>query len=147
MNELKIKKMYVEEHVVRVVALQVIIISCIVLFTRSYWLALLLAADFALRAFIYIPAPLALVAKQIHKLLGWSNKPVFAPPKRFAATMGLFFCLAIFTCLYLSYNLAAYLIIGILLVCAGLESFFNICVGCYVYDILIAPFKNRQSQR
>jgi hypothetical protein len=139
-----IKRFYVEEHTVRWIAFQVIIVASIALYIRSYWLFLLLAADFALRAFTYFPSPLRFVARLLHRTVRGADKPVFAPPKRFAATMGFAFCIVIAMLFYLQIPVAAFIVGGVLLFCAGLESFCNICVGCYVYDLVIAPFKNRQ---
>ena len=142
MTNEKIKISYVDEHVVRLIASQVIFVTALVLITQSYWLALALGADFALRAFTYITSPLAFVAKAVHKRPHWPDKPVFAPPKKFTATMGFLFSIAISALFYLHLNTTAYIIGAVLLMCAGLESFFNVCAGCYVYDWIIAPFKN-----
>ena len=73
-----------------------------------------------------------------------SPKPIFAPPKRFAAGLGLLFSLGIAACLHLHYPAATYAIAGILILCAALEAAFNICLGCYVYNWIVAPIVNKR---
>ena len=139
-------KIYVDKQSVRIIASQVLLLTMLILFSKSYWLALLLAIDFALRAFTSFPSPLSLVVRFLGRFVTWQHKPVFAAPKKFAASMGLMFSIAIAVFLYLQLDIAAYVIGGVLLICAVLESGFDICVGCYVYDWVIAPIKNRQQK-
>ncbi len=141
MNSKKIAMAYVEEHAVRLIALQVVIITLLVLYTRSYWLAAALGVDFAIRSFTYVTSPLAFVVKTINRFVPWERKPVFAAPKKFAAGIGFGFAMSLAILLYLGFNTAANIVAGVLLPCAVLESFFKVCVGCYVYDWVIAPFK------
>ncbi len=138
---------YVNEKVVRLIAAQVILLTLVTLLAGWTWLALFLAADFALRAFTRVPSPLAFIARGLAKAFGLAPKPIFAPPKRFAAGLGFVFSLAIAVFLYLHYPVAAYVTGGILIVCATLEAVFNICLGCYVYNWVVAPVVNRNTER
>lgn len=135
-------KLYLEENAVRIVAAQVVIVSSVVLITQWEYLALLLAIDFALRAFTALPSPLALLAKLIVNKFGWKKNPIFAPPKKFAAAIGFAFSLSIFILFLIGQDIAAYAVGGVLVFCAVLESVFQICLGCYAYDWFVAPFKN-----
>lgn len=65
---------------------------------------------------------------------------IFAPPKRFAAVLGLLFSVLIALFLFLDFTTGAYFVGGVLILCASLEAFLNICLGCYVYNWIIAPF-------
>jgi hypothetical protein len=143
MNKKDHSKNYVNEHVVKLIALQVITITTIALFNHYLYLLFILTIDFAIRAFTYLPSPLALIAKIISKALGQKPKPVFAPPKKFAAAIGFTFSLAISILLLLNFGNTAYVIGGILIFCAFLEGVFNVCIGCYVYDWVVAPIVNR----
>lgn len=147
MNKKSTSKNHVNEKVVRLIAAQVILLTLITLLTGWTWLALFLTADFALRAFTHIPSPLAVIAKGLAKAFGLTPKFIFAPPKRFAAALGLVFSLGIAVFLYLHYPVAAYATGGILIVCATLEAVFNICLGCYVYNWIVAPIVNRNTER
>jgi len=136
------KGLYVDEQAVRLVAALVSIVTAALMLTGWPWAALLLAVDFAIRAFTTRTSPLAFIAKAIVRKAGWQPKPIFAPPKKFAALMGFVFSLTIFVLLLLPAYTAAAVTAAILLACAVLESGFKICLGCYVYNWLIAPFKN-----
>ncbi|OJV27201.1 MAG: hypothetical protein BGO32_04860 [Bacteroidetes bacterium 37-13] len=135
-------KMYVEENMVRIVAAEVVVITAVTLATQYYVLAILLGVDFAIRSFTYLPSPLALAAKTIKARFGIKSIPIFAAPKKFAAGIGAVFSFAIFILFYLGLDVAAHAVGGILIFCAVLESGFKICIGCYVYNWLVAPLKN-----
>ena len=143
MNKKSTLKNYVNENVVRLIAAQVILLTLILLLTGWIWPAFFLTVDFALRAFTHIPSPLAVIAKGLAGAFGLTPKPIFAPPKRFAARLGFVFSLGITVCLYYHYLVAAYVTGGILIVCAALEAVFNICIGCYVYNWIVVPIVNK----
>ncbi len=141
---MKHKTNQIDRNVVQLVAAQVVILTTLILLTGWYWLALFLAADFSLRAFSRIHSPLAMLAKGLTRLLRSTPRPIFAPPKRFAAGIGFLFALAIALFLFLHLPVIA-LVTGIILLgCALLEALFNICVGCYVYNWVVAPLVNRK---
>lgn len=65
-------------------------------------------------------------------------KPVAGPPKQFAQTIGLAFST---TALVLTYGFglvgAAQVVLGVLVVFAGLEAFAGFCAGCFVFGWLM----------
>ena len=138
---------HVNEKVVRLVAAQVVLLTLVTLLAGWTWLALLLTADFALRAFTRAPSPLGAIAKGLAKAFGLAPKPIFAPPKRFAAALGFIFSLGITVFLYLHHPVAANVIGGVLIACAILEAVFNICLGCYVYNWIVVPIVRRNTVR
>lgn len=135
-------KMYVEESTVRIIAAEVVVITAAILITQYYVLAIFLGIDFAIRSFTYLPSPLALIAKIIKSKIGLKSNQVFAAPKKFAAGIGAVFSLAIFLLFFFQFYTSALAVGGILIFCAVLESGFKICIGCYVYNWLVAPLKN-----
>lgn len=137
-SEIPKNNKYVDEHVVRMVAAQAVVITALTLYISSAWPALFLAIDFFIRAFTVYPSPLAFVAKKIVHASGFKSKPIFAPPKKFAALLGFVFSVSI-TLLLLGYTYTAIVIGVVLIVCAVLESVFNICLGCYVFNWIVAP--------
>lgn len=147
MNKKSSSSNHVNEKVVRLIAAQVILLTLITLLTGWTWLALFLAADFALRAFTRVPSPLAAIAKGLTKTFGLTPRPIFASPKRFAAALGFIFSLGITVFLYLHYPVAANVIGGVLIACAILEAVFNICLGCYVYNWIVVPIAHRNTVR
>lgn len=144
MNQ-KTKGLYVDENVVRFVAAQVIFITIVAIAEQWEWLSLFLTLDFAIRAFTVLPSPLAAFSKKIAEASNLNPKPIFAPPKRFAATLGFIFSLTITVLIFIQLTFAAYIVGGILIVCALLESVFKICLGCYVYNWLVLPIQNKLS--
>lgn len=142
MNKKAISKNYIDENKVRLVAAQVVIVTVVILYTGWLWLALLLTLDFALRAFTRFPSLLSLIAKTVANLLKLKAKPIFAPPKRFAALIGFLFSAGISAFLFSNLLTGAFIAGGILAFCAMLEALFNVCLGCYVYNWVVAPFVN-----
>lgn len=140
MTDLKNQTIYLEENTIRIVAFQVVIFVLLTLLSGWHFLALALAADFAIRAFTAFPSPLGLASKAIVARLNLKPVRIFAAPKKFAATVGVLFSLAVFLLFHFNLNEYAYVVGGALVIFALLESVFKICVGCYVYDWLIVPF-------
>lgn len=136
------KGFYIDEHIVRGVAALVSLLTLLILLTGQVLPAFFLVLDFALRAFTGRTSPLAQTVKALAAIRGWQSKPVFAPPKKFAAALGFVFSLAIAVLLLLHVHTAANIVAGILLLCAVLESAFKICLGCYTYNWLVVPLRN-----
>lgn len=145
MNNEQFKRFYTDKVTVRLTALFVFITTGIALGTHNYWLAWLLSLDFALRAFTYFPSPVGLAVKAVRRAIPWNQQPVFAAPKKFAAGIGFVMSLTLSALLFFSATIAAYSVGSILLTCALLEAAFSICVGCYVYDIVVAPLANKRN--
>lgn len=131
----------VDENATRVGAFLVIVIAVAALYTGVYWLSILLAVDFAIRAFTDEGtfSPIKQVAKLVATQLNLPKKPIDAAPKKFAAGVGFVFALSIAVAQFFLFTNTAYAIGGVLLVCAVLESFFAYCVGCVVYTYLVVP--------
>ncbi len=136
-------KTHVDEYVVRLVAGQVVVLTVLSLFTQWKFLIFFLAADFAIRAFTEQTSPLAAIGKVIADLLKLELKPIFAPPKRFAALLGFVFSLAVFLLFVFDARYPALVVGGILVFCAVLESVFKVCLGCYAYNWIVAPIINK----
>jgi hypothetical protein len=130
------KTLYTDEATVRLVAAEVVLLTALAIGTGWVLVALLLVVDFTFRASGLLPSPLALLAGRIASALGLAQKPVFLPPKRFAASIGLAFSLGILALVLTGQTIAAYVVGGVLIVCALLESLFNYCLGCQVFHWL-----------
>ncbi len=137
------KKMYGDAGVIRLIAAQVLVLSILALWSGSQIVIGFLVFDFAIRAFTYSMSPLKWSAQKLSKGLGSTPRPIFLPPKRFAALLGFMFSSFWLLFLLLSWPVAT-LVIGItLIVAASLEAFFEICLGCYVYNWVISPLMQR----
>lgn len=82
---------------------------------------------------------LNLISGVIVKILNMPFKPTDRAPKRFAAAVGFVFCCAIFFTSLFKLVLATWVLAGILLLFASLESLAGICAGCYVYSYIWKP--------
>ena len=124
------------ESKIRLIALFVFITTVTYILTKSIFLPALLVIDFALRSFDLGKYSLfAVISEWLVKTFKLPIKPVYLPPKRFAARIGLLFSIAMFLLQLVSIN--TILVSGVLVFFAALESFFSICAGCYVYSYLI----------
>ncbi len=139
----KTNKYYTDENVVRLTAFLVMVIIAVSLFFKWSFLVLLLVFDFVLRALGLSISPLALFSKFILKILNIKRKLIFATPKRFAAILGSVFTLLIFLLTINDFYDAALALGVVLMILAGLESFFKICVGCYIYQVVVVPIQNK----
>lgn len=147
MTKKDISKYQTDENVTRLIAFQVITILLLVLFNNSTYLLFILTADFAIRAFTFLPSPLTFVAKLVVNLFRLKPKPIFAAPKKFAAAVGFVFSLSITVLLLLNLTKVAYIVSVTLILFALLEAVFKICVGCYVYNWLLAPIAGKQNAK
>lgn len=129
----------VNENAVRLVAGLVLTGAIATIITGWVVIPLYLSADFFLRAFTSIKPPFALAGQQLASALQLQVKPIYAPPKKFAAGIGFVFSVAISALLLLGLIGTANILTGVLAVFATLESVFGICAGCYVYSWVVAP--------
>jgi len=131
----------VDENSTRIGAFLVIVIAVVALYTGIYWLSILLAVDFAIRAFTNEGkfSPIKQLAKLLANQLSVPKKPIDAAPKKFAAGVGFAFAISIAVAQFFLFTKTAYAIGSVLLVCAVLESFFAYCVGCIVFTFLVLP--------
>ncbi|MBO6200065.1 MAG: DUF4395 domain-containing protein [Chryseobacterium sp.] len=136
-------KFYTDENTVRSTAFFVVIVLAVALFFKWPYLVLLLVFDFIMRALGLSISPLALFSKSISKILGLKRKPIFAAPKRFAATLGSVFVLLVFLLMLNGYYDSAFAVGFLLIILASLESFFKVCVGCYLYQFIVIPIQNK----
>lgn len=129
----------VSEPVVRIIASEVFLLAGATAITASPWIALILAADFALRSLIN-PAwsPLRLLAKDaLLPLTKAKERAVFYSPKRFAAVIGL--TLSVFALIGGTFDSAALAggAAAILALFSFLEAAFGFCAGCKIYGFLM----------
>ena len=136
-------KFYADENTVRLTAFFVIVLIALSLFFKWPFLILLLCFDFIIRALGLSLSPLALFSKLILNISGFKRKPIFAAPKRFAATLGSVFTLLVFLLMLNGLYDSAFVIGFLMIILASLESFFKICVGCYLYQFIVIPIQNK----
>ncbi len=123
------------ESKIRLIALFVLMLTSTYIVTNQLLIPIFLVVDFSLRAFDLAKfSPLVLISEALVKALYLPIKPVYLPPKRFAARIGLLFSLVIVALQLLS--VPTITISGVLAFFAALESLLGFCAGCYVFSFL-----------
>lgn len=130
--------------VVRGVALVVVITALVGALTGLTAIPAALALDFLIRGFLNPRlSPLAAISRRIVVPLSTlESRPMYFPPKRFAARVGLIFSLAATVLFATGATMAGSIVLLVLSVFAGLECFLNLCVGCLVYNAFTS-FRHR----
>lgn len=122
---------------IRLTAFLVLLLILTYLITANSAIILFLLADFAIRATPEIAkfSPLATISGLIAKTFRRASKPVYMPPKRFAARIGLLFIVAII--LLHNSDIATLFLGGTMVLFAALESLAGFCAGCWVYNAFV----------
>lgn len=132
-----ISNTYVDSHLVRVVAAEVLILGLIIFYTDTMLFGYLLLWDFALRAWgMRRLSPLLYIARTLIQTIRWSPKLCDEAPKRFAVYLGLMMITLMLICTLLSFTLVADILLVSLMLCAAMEALFDYCVGCKIYQYL-----------
>lgn len=129
----------VNEKAARVVAGVVLIAAVVILATGFYWLLIPLAYGFWARVLTGPTlSPLGWTAQNVIAPRLGERKPVPGPPKRFAQGMGtVFSTAALLAALVFGDHAVADGLLVLLVIAAGLESIFAICLGCEVFGLLM----------
>jgi hypothetical protein len=130
----------VNEVSARLVAGGVVVMSLAAIVLGQPWIAAVIAYGFLARVLTGPTlSPLGqLVTRVITPRLPVEPRPVPGPPKRFAQGMGaVFSTTAAVLGLALGLHTAAYVVLGLLVVAATLESAFAYCLGCKVFALLM----------
>jgi hypothetical protein len=128
----------VNEKAARTVAACVLLLSLLALLPALRWLVLPLAVGFWLRVAAGPRfSPLGLLATRVVAPRLGDPKPVPGPPKRFAQLIGALVSSAAAICWALGAVGASQILLGLLIVAAGLESGFGLCLGCVIFGYLM----------
>ncbi len=124
----------------RIVAGGVVLMAAATIVFDQPWLMIPLAYGFLARVLTGPTlSPLGqLSVRVLTPLLDATPRPVPGPPKRFAQGIGLVFSTtAAILALGFGERGAAYIVLGLLLVAAVLESVFAVCLGCKIFALLM----------
>jgi hypothetical protein len=130
----------VNEVSARLVAAGVIVMSIATLAFRQPWILVPISYGFFARVLTGPSlSPLGqLVTRVVVPKLQLADRPVAGPPKRFAQGMGFVMSTAAAVlALGFGYRTAGFVLTGLIVVAATLESGFGICLGCKVFAVLM----------
>ena len=124
----------VNEKAVRVTAAGVAVLATAAVISRRPELLGLLAYGFVARAAAGPRlSPLALLATRVVAPRLGPPRPVAGPPKRFAQLLGAVFSVSAFVLAVAGVTTVAFVLAGLMVVLAALESGLGICVGCLIH--------------
>lgn len=130
----------VNEVSARLVAGGVVLLSLVTIVFDQPWLTAVIAYGFMARVLTGPTlSPLGqLVTRVITPRVHVAARPVAGPPKRFAQGIGATFSVsAAVLALGLGLTTPAYVLLGLLIVAATLESAFGLCLGCKAFAVLM----------
>jgi hypothetical protein len=130
----------VNEVSARLVAGGVVLLSLVTIVVDQPWLTVVIAYGFAARVLSGPTlSPLGqFVTRVVTPRLHVAERPVPGPPKRFAQAIGaVFSASAAVLALALGLTIAAYVLLGLLIVAASLESVLGLCLGCKAFALLM----------
>jgi len=126
------------EKSIRIGAGLVLLLAVSAIILHNIWIFFILAVDFFIRGFTpYSISPVSFLSKFIGKTFLLSPTWVNAGPKIFAAKIGFLFCLTVSILYFKNLYLPGDIVAAVLCLCAGLESFFGVCLGCHFYTIVL----------
>lgn len=130
----------VDDRAARLVATGVIVQCLIYVVFRDWWLLVPLAYGFVARVAAgprFSPLALVVTRLVVPRLSG-EARSVAGPPKRFAQAIGTVFSVSALVLAVLGVETAAVLVIVALVGAAGLEALVGFCLGCAIFNRLIA---------
>ena len=135
----------IDSNVSRLTVFLNVVLMALYIYTLSSVLIIIVAIDYFIRAAIDVKySPLRFVALNIVKLLNLKKKPINLAQKVFASRLGTI-CALLATILFFTGNLTGSIVVtALLLALSTLDSVFNFCVGCLIYNYIVFPFyKNK----
>jgi len=129
----------VNEVSARLVAGGVVAMAVATIAFNQPWLLVPLVYGFAARVATGPKlSPLGLlVTRVVVPRLPWAERPYPGPPKRFAQGMGLAFTATAAILVLVGLRLEGYVVLGLLIGAAALESFAGYCLGCRIFGLLM----------
>jgi len=135
----------VNENVVRLTALQVVILLGVFLMQPNVIIPLFLLGDFFMRAFTKAKfSPLSFISYHLIALTNLEPVMIDKAPKIFAARIGFLFSLAVSILFLSGLAISAFITASVLVIFAFLECGVNFCAGCWVYTYIVLPVYNKK---
>lgn len=103
----------------------------IIIVTIDYFIRAVLDAKYS---------PFRLVAVGSLNILNLEKKPINLAQKIFASRLGFLCAIASTILILLGYNVAAIVVAAMLMCLSIMDSVFNFCVGCLIYNYMVYPF-------
>jgi len=122
-----------------------VVLMVLFLITLNPFFILIVSLDYFIRAALDVKySPLRLIAYGVVNTLSLKKKPINLAQKIFASRLGFLCAITSAILILLGYNTSSMIVVGILLSLSIMDSVFNFCVGCLIYNYLVFPYyKNK----
>ena len=131
----------IDSNVSRMTIFINVILMVFFVFTLNPVFIAIVTLDYFIRATMEIKfSPIRFIALKIISLFKLHKKPINQAQKVFASRLGVLCAGSALVLLLLGFSTAALVIASILLILSILDSVFNFCVGCLIYNYLVYPF-------
>lgn len=123
------------------------LLSILFIFSTWKFAIVILVFDFCVKVFAHPRyAPTTYFSRYILESFDVKPKFIFAPPKLFAAKIGLGFSVFAFVLYLMDFESASFVVCGILAIFAALEAVWEFCMGCWLYSYL-AKWTNQNNSK
>ncbi len=111
------------------------------LVTLNPILITIVSIDYFVRAALHVKySPIRFVAHWVVNIMNLKKKPINLAQKIFASRLGFLCAFSSSILILLGYNTASIIVATVLMSLAIMDSVFNYCVGCIIYNYLVYPF-------
>lgn len=131
----------IDSNVSRItIFMNVLIIGFFLVFKNPFFIGVV-AIDYFIRAALNIRySPIRFIAKNIVSLFRVKKKPIGLAQKIFASRLGFLCAFSALVLVLTGFPSVSFFIALILLLLSLMDSVFNFCVGCLIYNYLVYPF-------
>ncbi|WP_319500262.1 DUF4395 domain-containing protein [uncultured Draconibacterium sp.] len=131
----------IDSNVSRLTVFINVVLMGLFLFSQNPLFIGIVACDYFIRAVLKVEySPIRFFAINIISALNVKKKPINLAPKIFASRLGLICAITAAILQLLGYSTGALITAGLLMVLSIMDSVFNFCVGCLIYNYLVYPF-------
>lgn len=131
----------IDSNVSRLTVFFNVVLMGMFLYSQNSLFIAIVAIDYFIRAALKLEySPFRLFASYMISTLNLKKKPISLAPKIFASRLGLICAILAVILQLLGYNTGALITAGMLMVLSIMDSIFNFCVGCLIYNFLVYPF-------
>lgn len=131
----------IDSNVSRLTVFINVVLMGLYLYTQNSLFIGIVVCDYFIRAVFKVEySPIRFLAYGIVSAFNVKKKPINLAPKIFASRLGLICALTAAVLQLLGYSTGALITAGLLMVLSIMDSVFNFCVGCLIYNFFVYPF-------
>ncbi len=134
----------IDSNVSRLTTLLNVFLMIGFLVTLNPLLVMIVTMDYFIRAFFDSRySPIRFIAFKIASALNLQKKPIGLAQKVFASRLGFLCAAGSLIFLFTGNPFTSQIVLSLLMVLSTLDSVFNYCVGCLIYNYIVYPLYSR----